>query len=97
VAAAAISAARIRWSTRFGPGFYQFNFAYKFLKDQLNVNNFHDPYLCFVTETENPAFRMVSTNLSPYRVIYFGVTYNFGKLKESVSKKKGVTNEDLVQ
>lgn len=84
-----------------GQGFYQVNFGYKFLEDKLavtmNVNNFHDRYIRFVTETEDPAFRVVSTNLNLYRVIYFGVTYNFGKLKENVSKKKGVTNEDLVQ
>jgi len=80
--------------------FYQVNFGYKFFKDKLaitmNVNNFHSRYLQFKAETENPGFRVVSTSQNPYRVVYFGATYNFGKLKENVSKKKGVTNDDLL-
>lgn len=82
-------------------GFYQVNFGYKFLKDKLsvtmNVNNFHDKYLNFTATTEDPNFRIVSRSRNPYRVIYFGAFYNFGKLKESVSKKKGVSNDDLIQ
>jgi hypothetical protein len=81
--------------------FYQVNFGYKFLNEKLavtmNVNNFHDRFMGFETVTEDPNFRIVSTNINPYRVIYFGATYNFGKLKENISKKKGVTNDDLVQ
>lgn len=81
--------------------FYQVNFGYKFMNEKLavtmNVNNFHDRFIHFSTVTEDPAFRIVSTNINPYRVIYFGATYNFGKLKENVSKKKGVANDDLVQ
>jgi outer membrane receptor protein involved in Fe transport len=81
--------------------FYQVNFGYRFMNDKLavtmNVNNFHDKYFTFTTVTEDPYFRSLSTSISPYRVIYFGATYNFGKLKENVSKKKGVTNDDLVQ
>ena len=81
--------------------FYQVNFGYKFYKDKLsvtmNVNNFHSRNFTFRSVTENPDFRVVNTSISPYLVIYFGATYNFGKLKESVSKKKGVNNDDLVQ
>lgn len=81
--------------------FYQVNFGYKFLKEKLavtmNVNNFHDRYMRYRTETDDPNFKIVSTNVNPYRVIYFGTTYNFGKLKENVSKKKGVSNDDLIQ
>lgn len=81
--------------------FYQINFGYKFFNDKLsatmNVNNFHGRYFTFRSVTENPDFRVVNTTVSPYLVIYWGLTYNFGKLKESVSKKKGVTNDDLVQ
>ena len=81
--------------------FYQVNFGYKFFKDKLsatmNVNNFQSRYYTYRTVTENPDFRVVNTYVSPYLVIYFGVTYSFGKLKESVSKKKGVANDDLVQ
>ena len=81
--------------------FYQANFGYKFFKDKLsvtmNVNNFHDKYLRFRNEVEQPGLRIVNTNYNPFRVVYFGATYSFGKLKENVSKKKGVTNDDLVQ
>jgi outer membrane receptor protein involved in Fe transport len=81
--------------------FYQVNFGYKFFKEKLsvtmNVNNFHRNYMRYETITERPDFTIVSSNRSPYRVIYFGATYNFGKLKEAVSKKKGVTNDDLLQ
>ncbi|MDB5230871.1 MAG: hypothetical protein JWN76_1676 [Chitinophagaceae bacterium] len=82
-------------------GFYQVNFGYKFMHEKLsvtmNVNNFHSRYIDFRSVTEDPNFRIVSDNFNAYRVIYFGATYNFGKLKENVSKKKGVTNDDLVQ
>lgn len=81
--------------------FYQVNFGYKFFKEKLaltmNVNNFHKKYFQYTNVTDNPYFHSVSSNTNPYRVIYFGATYNFGKLKENVSKKKGVSNDDLVQ
>ncbi|MDB5230003.1 MAG: hypothetical protein JWN76_808 [Chitinophagaceae bacterium] len=81
--------------------FYQVNFGYKFFHEKLsatiNVNNFHKQFVNYRSVTEDPNFRIVSSTISPYRVIYFGVTYNFGKLKENVSKKKGVSNDDLVQ
>lgn len=82
-------------------GFYQVNFGYRFFKEKLwatmNWNNFHDRNQRFRQTTEDPAFRIVNTTISPYRVVYFGLTYNFGKLKENVSKKKGVNNDDVVQ
>jgi len=81
--------------------FYQVNFGYKLFKEKLsvtmNVNNFHDKFFTYRNVSNNPAFRTVSRSNNPYRVIYFGATYNFGKLKENVSKKKGVSNDDLVQ
>lgn len=84
-----------------GQVFYQANFGYKFLNDKLsvtmNVNNFHKKYLQFISTTANPDFTTVTTSANPYRVIYFGAFFNFGKLKENVSKKKGVTNDDLIQ
>lgn len=81
--------------------FYQVNFGYKFMNEKLsvtmNVNNFHNRLMAFKSVTEDPNFRIISTNIKPYRVVYFGATYNFGKLKENISKKKGVTNDDLIQ
>lgn len=81
--------------------FYQVNFGYKFFSEKLavtmNVNNFHNRYMRYRMTTEDPNFRIVSTNINPFQVIFFGATYNFGKLKENISKKKGITNDDLVQ
>lgn len=80
--------------------FYQMNFGYKFFNNKLattiNFNNFLAKDFRFNSVTTNPDFTVINTNISPYRVIYFGMTYNFGKLKENVSKKKGVNNDDLV-
>ncbi|MDQ3277862.1 MAG: outer membrane beta-barrel family protein, partial [Bacteroidota bacterium] len=82
-------------------GFYQVNFGQKLFAEKLaltvNVNNFHQAFLQFRTVTENSNFRATTINSNPYRVIYFGATYNFGKLKEEVSKKKGVSNDDTIQ
>jgi hypothetical protein len=80
--------------------FYQVNFGYKFFNEKLaatiNFNNFSRKYFSFRTTTEDTGFRSVYTNENPYRVIFFGVTYYFGKLKTSVSRKKGIVNDDLV-
>ncbi|HEY0040803.1 MAG TPA: hypothetical protein VGB71_09080 [Flavisolibacter sp.] len=43
--------------------------------------------------TIDPSFEYVSTT-SPFRAWSFSLTWNFGKLTESVSKKKGVTNDN---
>jgi outer membrane receptor for ferrienterochelin and colicin len=81
-------------------GFYQANFGYTLIKDKLsgtvNFNNMHSTYQNMKNIVENQNFRTVTSNINPYRVIYFGWTYRFGALKENVSKKKGVTNDDLL-
>jgi hypothetical protein len=81
--------------------FYQVNFGYKFFNNKLsttiNFNNFLQKDFRFRSSTVNPDLVVNNTSINPYRVIYVGMTYNFGKLKESVSKKKGVSNDDLVQ
>jgi hypothetical protein len=80
--------------------FYQVNFGCRFFHDKLaatmNVNNFLNKNFTLDRKTEDPNFRVVNMTTFPYRVIYFGMTYNFGKLKEAVSKKKGVSNDDLL-
>lgn len=80
--------------------FYQFNFAYKFFGEKLSVtayfNNMHSKYFDYKTTINNANFRTVNTNRNLYRVIFFGATWRFGKLKEQTSKKKGVTNDDLI-
>lgn len=87
-------------STGFSNGYYQVNFGYKFFNEKLsttiNFNNFFVKDRTVKYVVDNPSFRTTNLNTVPYRVIYLGATWNFGKLKENVSKKKGVTNDDLL-
>jgi hypothetical protein len=81
--------------------FYGFNFIYKMFKEKLTVTasvmNFfqEDRKLIFLTENEN--FVTENRNTIPFRNFGLALNYNFGRLKESVSKKKGVNNDDQVQ
>ncbi|MBO9674860.1 MAG: outer membrane beta-barrel protein [Sphingobacteriaceae bacterium] len=80
--------------------FYQINFGYKFFNERLsttiNFNKFFNKWRTNRSFTEDANFRIQSTNTTPYRVTYIGFTYNFGKLKENLSKKRGVNNDDLI-
>lgn len=81
--------------------FYGLSFGYKVFKQKLtitaNATNFFekDRKLRFLTETEN--FTTVNTNYVPFRNFGIALNYSFGRLKENVSKKKGVNNDDQVQ
>lgn len=81
-------------------GWYQMNTSYKFFNEKvsvnINFNNFFKKMRAMKFVADNNYARTVNLNSGPYRVIFFGVTWNFGKLKENVSKKKGVTNDDLI-
>ncbi len=81
--------------------FYVFNFAQKLFKEKLTVTatamNFFQEERKLVSKTENQSFVTENIVTVPYRNFGLAVTYNFGKLKENVSKKKGVNNDDLVQ
>jgi len=81
--------------------FYSFNFAYKLLKQKLTatatVTNFLEKERKFKFLTENQNFITENRNEVLFRNFGLALTYNFGKLKENVSKKKGVTNDDQVQ
>ncbi len=79
---------------------YQVNVGYTLIKDKLsgtvNFNNFLQKDFNNKTYVQTNAFEQVNGNISPYRVTYFGLTYKFGRLKENVSRKKGVNNDDLL-
>jgi hypothetical protein len=81
--------------------FYSFNFAYKLFKEKLtvtaNIQNFLQEERKLISKTENQSFVTENISTIPFRIFGVALTYNFGKLKESVSKKKGVNNDDLVQ
>lgn len=81
--------------------FYGFNFIYKMFKQKLTVTatitNFFekDRKMTFLTENEN--FITQNVNTTPFRNFGLVLNYSFGRLKENVSKKKGVNNDDEVQ
>lgn len=80
--------------------YYQINFGAKFFKDKLNAtvnfNNFFSKWRDNYSYTEDSNFSNRLHTLTPFRATYIGFTYNFGKLKENLSKKKGVKNDDLI-
>jgi hypothetical protein len=81
--------------------FYNLTFAYKLLKDKLNVTasamNFFEDERKFKSITETQFFITENRNRVPFRNFAVSLNYSFGKLKENVSKKKGVNNDDQVQ
>jgi len=80
--------------------YYQINLGCKFFKDKLNAtvnfNNFFAKWRNNYSFTEDSNFSNRLHTRTPFRVTYIGFTYNFGKLKENLSKKRGVKNDDLV-
>jgi outer membrane cobalamin receptor len=81
--------------------FYVFNFAYKLFKEKLTITattmNFLKEERSLTSKTENQNFVTENIGIIPFRNFGLAMTYNFGKLKENVSKKKGVNNDDQVQ
>lgn len=81
--------------------FYGLNFGYKMFKQKMtltaNFTNFLEENRTLHFKTENSFFTTENMHTNPFRNIGLGLSYNFGRLKENVSKKKGVTNDDQVQ
>lgn len=81
--------------------FYGMNFAYKVFKQKLTITatmtNFFQERRKMTFVTENANFITRNTNITPFRNFGLALSYNFGRLKENVSKKKGVVNDDEVQ
>lgn len=81
--------------------FYGFNFIMKVLKEKVTLNasanNFFEKERMLNFYTENQSFLSENVSIIPFRNFGLAVSYSFGKLKESVSKKKGVVNDDQVQ
>jgi hypothetical protein len=81
--------------------FYTVTFAYKMMKEKLTMTasamNFFAKDRQFISVTENQYFTTENVSTSPFRNFALSLNYNFGRLKENVSKKKGVTNDDQVQ
>lgn len=86
-------------------GFYGFNYWYsfggnlKFLKDKftltININNIFNKELVWKSSLMDKNFHTTSWNYRPGRSANIGLRWNFGKLTENVSRKRGVNNDDL--
>lgn len=81
--------------------FYGFNFAYKVFRQKMtitaSITNFLEEKRTLNFKTENEFFITENMNTNPFRNFGLALIYNFGRLKENVSKKKGVNNDDQVQ
>jgi outer membrane receptor for ferrienterochelin and colicin len=79
---------------------YGLNAGYKLFKEKVTVSvgaaNFFQKKFTYRLITTDPAFQYTSTTVMPFRGISFSLSWNFGKLTENVSKKKGISNDDLL-
>ncbi len=79
---------------------YGVSAGYKLFKEKFTISigatNFFQKEWDYKLITNDPAFRYTSTSTMPFRGVSLGLTWNFGKLTENVSKKKGVNNDDLL-
>ena len=77
-------------------------FNYKIFKEKINISlravNYMEKNRQFKTITEDKNFYNTNFNTQPRRVPqWYALTWNFGKLTENVSKKKGVNNDDILK
>jgi outer membrane receptor protein involved in Fe transport len=79
---------------------YGINAGYKMFNEKLTLSvgiaNFMSKEWDYRLQTIDPAFTYTSTSTMPFRGLSFSIGWNFGKMTENVSKKKGVTNDDLI-
>lgn len=79
---------------------YGVGMVHKFFKDKVSANlslaNFLAKEREFRFTIVDPSFQTRYVNTQPFRAIALNITWNFGKLTENVSKKKGVSNDDLI-
>jgi outer membrane receptor protein involved in Fe transport len=75
-------------------------FNWKVFKDKINISvravNYTEKTHDFKTITKDKNFYNVNITRQPRRAAVLALTWNFGKLTENVSKKKGVNNDDLL-
>jgi hypothetical protein len=62
----------------------------------LMAQNYFAKYYDYITVSTAPEFTATTTNHNLMGKLVFTANWNFGKLKESVSKKKGVTVDDVL-
>ena len=73
---------------------------YKVFKNKVNISlravNYFEKTHDFKTITKDENFYSTNINTQPRRAVVLALTWNFGKLTENVSKKKGVSNDDIL-
>lgn len=73
---------------------------YKIFKEKLNISlrtvNYFEKNRDYRSIIKDPNFYTTNINTQIRRGGVLSLTYNFGKLTENVSKKKGVNNDDLL-
>ena len=79
---------------------YGTGIGYKFFNEKLTTSlmgaNFFQKNRDYKVITTDPSFQTTSITTMPFAGLALSLTWNFGKLNENVSKKKGVTNDDLL-
>jgi outer membrane receptor protein involved in Fe transport len=75
-------------------------FNYKVFKNKVNISlravNYYQKTLDYKVITQDDNFYNTNITRQRRRAAVLAVTWNFGKLTESVSKKKGVNNDDIL-
>jgi hypothetical protein len=75
-------------------------FNYKVFKKKGNISlravNYYDKIRRYETITKDKNFYSSNVNRQIRRAIALSLTWNFGKLNENISKKKGVSNDDIL-
>jgi hypothetical protein len=62
----------------------------------LMAQNYFAKYYDYTTVIKGSTFKTTNTFHNPMGKMVLTMNWNFGKLKEQVSKKKGITNDDIL-
>lgn len=72
---------------------YGIHGGYKLFNEKLTlsggVTNFFEKVRAWELRTTDPSFEFISSTTRPFRAFSVSLTWNFGKLSESASRKKG--------
>ena len=71
------------------------SFFNKKLTISLSAQNIFNKFLVSRGVSFDPSFKGSSAFYTPMRAVRFSINYNFGNLKEQVSRKKGISNGDV--
>jgi outer membrane receptor protein involved in Fe transport len=78
---------------------YSVGGTYKFMKQKMSLSfnfaNWFEKDFTWRNEFRDENFRTVSYTYAPARSLNVSLRWNFGKLTENVSRKRGVSNDDL--